>query len=47
MIKYSAATKNDLGSVSKLFLDVYSGLLKKRFGKWLKKRKICARKQEA
>lgn len=33
MIKYSAAAKSDLDAVAKLFLDVYSGFLKKVFRK--------------
>lgn len=33
MVSYSTATKDDIGPVSKLFLEVYSGLLKKRFRK--------------
>ncbi|MBW2984362.1 GNAT family N-acetyltransferase [Candidatus Woesearchaeota archaeon] len=33
MIRYPVATKNDLDSVAKLFLDVYSGFLRKRFRK--------------
>ncbi|MBW2980451.1 GNAT family N-acetyltransferase [Candidatus Woesearchaeota archaeon] len=33
MIKYSIVTENDLDSVARLFLEVYSGLLKKVFRK--------------
>jgi ribosomal protein S18 acetylase RimI-like enzyme len=33
MIKYSIAAVDDLDSISKLFLEVYSGILKKRFCK--------------
>ncbi len=37
MIKYSIAANDDLDSISKLFFEVYSGILKKRFGNMLNK----------
>lgn len=40
MINYSVATKDDLEPVAALFLDVYSGFLKKRFRKLPSKRFI-------